>query len=187
MDMARNSRALSQTVFECSGQRYDPDDPRLHTACSQTWHNRLCAVDSKKLEGALLGLVRYLIRGKWFDEARVCGCLAVAVDGTLQEKIRSATLSEKEKCRFALEARIVTPWGWNIPVLFEPVEPYEGEKEKQDCEMAAFKRLAKGKRKVTQEGWAKLLFAAILTVGFYAIGGFEVAVPVRRMSREHLR
>ena len=380
MDMARNSKPYSQTVFECSGQRYDPDDPRLHTACSQTWHNRLRSVDSKKLEGALLGLVRYLIRGKWFDEARICGCLAVAVDGTLQEKKRSATLSEKEKCRFALEARIVTPWGWNIPVLFEPVEPYEGEKEKQDCEMAAFKRLekrlkaafphqglcilgdalyacrpvvdvcrrngweyilvfkegsspnvyrrvhgamaerdqtfammrkaedgtdrcvgrgewidateaqydsgnplcgwvvtcrqwhpfdecydgefltsfpvsdgerarliaewgrrrwniengfhaekhggfglehtfcndstasrnlhvvmeiayalwqvfdmgmlkrlAKGKRKVTQEGWAKLLFAAILIVGFYAIGGFEVAVPVRRMSREHLR
>ena len=95
--------------------------------------------------------------------------------------------SSWEKCRFALEARIVTPWGWNIPVLFEPVEPHEGEKEKQDCEMAAFKRLAKGTRKVTQEGWAKLLFAAILIVGFYEIGGFEVAVPVRRMSREHLR
>ena len=57
----------------------------------------------------------------------------------------------------------------------------------QVFDMGMLKRLAKGKRKVTQEGWAKLLFAAILIVGFYEIGGFEVAVPVRRMSREHLR
>lgn len=143
MDMARNGRAYSQTVFECSGQRYAPDDPKLHTACSQTWHNRLKRVDSVRLENALLGLVRHLIRGKWFESARVCGCLAVAVDGTLQEKIRSADLSEKEKNRFSLEARIVTPWGWNIPVLFESVAPYEGDLEKQDCELNAFKRLEK--------------------------------------------
>ena len=57
----------------------------------------------------------------------------------------------------------------------------------QVFDMGMLKRLAKGKRKVTQEGWAKLLFAAILIVVFYEIGGFHVAIPVRRMSREHLR
>ena len=67
MDMVRNSRAYSQTVFECSGQGYSPDDPRLHTACSQTWHDRFARADSVRLENALLGLVRHLVRGKWFD------------------------------------------------------------------------------------------------------------------------
>ena len=36
MDATRNARAYSQTVFELSGQPYAPDDPELHTACSQT-------------------------------------------------------------------------------------------------------------------------------------------------------
>lgn len=142
MDMARNARPYAETVMAVSGQRYRPDDPKLHTACSQTWQNRLSRVDSARLEDALLGLVRYLIRGRWFDEARVCGRLAVAVDGTLRERIRSRTLGEREKRRYVLEARIVTPWGWNIPVMSEPVDSYDGEREKQDCEMNAFKRLA---------------------------------------------
>ena len=108
MDMTRNSRAYSQTVFECSGQRYSPDDPNLHTACSQTWHDRFARADSVRLENALLGLVRYLVRGKWFDSARLCGRLVLAVDGTLREDVRSSTLPEREKRRYALEARIVT-------------------------------------------------------------------------------
>lgn len=142
MDMARNARAYSQTVFECSGQGYAPDDPGLHTACSQTWHDRLARADSVRLENALLGLVRHLVRGKWLESARVCGRIAVAVDGTLRESVRSSTLSEKEKRRHSLEARIVTPWGWNLPVLFEEVAPYENDREKQDCELNAFRRLA---------------------------------------------
>ena len=85
-------------------------------------------MDMARLEDALLGLVRYLIRGRWFDEARVCGRLAVAVDGTLRERIRSRTLGEREKRRYVLEARIVTPWGWNIPVMSEPVGSYDGER-----------------------------------------------------------
>ena len=142
MDMARNARPYAETVMAVSGQRYRPDDPKLHTACSQTWQNRLSRVDSARLEDALLGLVRYLIRGRWFDEARVCGRLAVAVDGTLRERIRSRTLGEREKRRYVLEARIVTPWGWNIPVMSEAVDAYDSAREKQDCERSAFVRLA---------------------------------------------
>ena len=138
MDMTRNSRARSQTVFECSGQGYDPEDPKLHAACSQTWHNRLQSVDSRRLENALLSLVRYLIRGKWFDEARVCGCLAVAVDGTLQEFLTSFPVNDGER------AKLIAEWG------------------------------AGG-------GTSKTAFMPRST------GGFRVAVPVRRMSREYLR
>ena len=41
-----------------------------------------------------------------------------------------------------LEAKIVTPWGWSLTVMSEPVEPWDGEREKQDCEQRAFERLA---------------------------------------------
>ena len=87
-------------------------------------------------------LVRYLIRSKWFRDAMLWGCLCVAVDGTLCERKRGAALSDKEKRRYALEARIVTPWGWDIPLLTEAVDAYDSEREKQDCEYRAFLRLA---------------------------------------------
>ena len=80
MDAARNARAYSQTVFELSGQPYDPDDPRLHTACSQTCRNHLAGVETAALEGVLVQLVRYLIRSKWFRDAMLLGCICVAVD-----------------------------------------------------------------------------------------------------------
>ena len=142
MDMTRNARAYSKTVLELSRQPYDADDPDLHTACSQTCRNFLAQVESSALELVLVQLVRYLIRSKWFKDAMLWGCLCVAVDGTLCERKRGSGLADKEKRRYALEARIITPWGWNIPLLTEAVEAYDTEKEKQDCEYRAFERLA---------------------------------------------
>lgn len=142
MDMTRNTRAYSETVFELSGQPRDKDDPKLYTACSQTCRNFLAQVETVALEQVLVQLVRYLIRSKWFNNAMLYGCICVAVDGTLCERKRGSHLSSKEKRRYALEARIVTPWGWNIPLLTEAVEAYDDEKEKQDCEYKAFIRLA---------------------------------------------
>ena len=142
MDATRNARAYSQTVFELSGQPYGPDDPGLHTACSQTCRNLLADVSTAALESVLVQLVRYLIRSKWFKDAKLWGCLCVAVDGTLCERKRGSALSDREKRRYALEARIITPWGWDIPLLTEAVDAYDSDREKQDCEYRAFLRLA---------------------------------------------
>ena len=147
MDAERETEEYSKSVFWLSGQPYGPEDRNLHTACSQTCLNRLSRAETARLEGALLGLVRHLVRGKWFRGALLCGSLCVAVDGTLCERKRGPGLSDVERRRYALEARIVTPWGWNIPVMSEPVEAYDGDREKQDCERAAFARLAKRLKK----------------------------------------
>ena len=58
MDMTRNARAYSKSVFALSGQRYDDDDPDLHTACSQTCRNFLAQVETAALERVLVQLVR---------------------------------------------------------------------------------------------------------------------------------
>ena len=50
MDMTRNTRAYSKSVFALSGQRYCDDDPELHTACSQTCRNFLAQVETSALE-----------------------------------------------------------------------------------------------------------------------------------------
>lgn len=174
MDETRNARAYAQSVFECSGQPYDPDDPDLHAPCSQTCRNLLKDVEPEALEGVLAKLAGRLVRGKWFEEAKLWGCLCVAVDGTLCERKRGKGLSEKEKRRYALEARIVTPWGWNIPVASEAVAAYSSEREKQDCERAAFVRLAeKLKRAFPHQPFC------IVGDALYACG------PVMRICREN--
>lgn len=142
MDGTRNARAYAQSVFECSGQPYDPDDPDLRTACSQTCSNHLKDVETEALEDVLAKLAGHMVRGKRFEGARLWGCLCVAVDGTLCERKRGPGLAERERRRYALEARIVTPWGWNVPVASEAVAACSSEREKQDCERAAFARLA---------------------------------------------
>ena len=109
MDAERETKGYSMSVFDLSEQPYDPEGGKLHTACSETCRKRLSKAETTKLEGALVGMVRYLVRGKWFRDAMLCGCLCVAVDGTLCERKRGAALSDIEKRRYALEARIVTP------------------------------------------------------------------------------
>ena len=56
----------------------------------------------------------------------------------------------------------------------------------QVFDTGCLKRLGRQSRKVTQEGWAKILFSALLMIGLHAIGGFVADLPVRRMFREHL-
>lgn len=142
MDMARNARAYAKTVLELSGQPYDADGPGPHAACSQTCRNFLAQVEPAALEQVLVQLVRHLVRSKWFRDATLWGCLCVAVDGTLCERRRGRGLTDRERRRHALEARVITPWGWDIPLLTEAVEAYDSEREKQDCELKAFARLA---------------------------------------------
>ena len=147
MDAMRNTAAYAKTVLECSGQPYDIEDENLHAACSQTCRNHLADVETAALEKVLTALANYLIRSKWFEAARLRGCICIAVDGTLCERKRGRNLGDKEKSRYALEARIITPWGWNIPVMSEALESYQGDKEKQDCERLAFGRLEKRLKK----------------------------------------
>ena len=42
----------------------------------------------------------------------------------------------------------------------------------QVFDTGCLKRLGRQSRKVTQEGWAKILFSALLMIGLHAIGGF---------------
>ena len=68
-------------------------------AYSQTWHDRFARADSARLENALLGLVRHLVRGKWFGSARLCRQQAFTVDGTLREIGWSSALPVRKMSR----------------------------------------------------------------------------------------
>lgn len=141
MDMRRNEEHFTRAIFALSGQPV-PEGVVPHTPCSGTVTGLLRAMPAGILESALEDLVRRMLRSKLFKKGMLFGRIAIAVDGTEQERARGKDLTAIEKIRNVLEAKIVTPWGWNIPVMCEPVAPWTTEAEKQDCEWWAFRRLA---------------------------------------------
>lgn len=155
-DQFRNSRAFSETVLNFAGRKYNADNPRLFTACSQTWVNMLANMPTthegelSELEQAQVALVRHLLRGKWLASARIKGYYCIAVDATVKDRkfARNQTFEKaSHKNRYVLEAKIITPWGWALTVVSEDIEPYDSEKEKQDAESKGFVRLAEKLRK----------------------------------------
>lgn len=147
MDCDRNDEEYAKNVFKMSGQTWWMDGERLTVPSSETWCRLLAVVKTSKLQMLLINFVRKLISEKLFEAARLCGRLVVSVDGTKVESKRGSHLKGNKKNRYALEAKLLTPWGWAITIIVEPVKSYNSKKQKQDCEYAAFKRIEKRLKK----------------------------------------
>ena len=131
----------------------------------------LAQIDITDLEGAHLDMIRHLIRGKKFLRYLIAGCYPIAIDGTqkfkrsdlwdvecLERKVRTPKKDEtdaeepeekKQYYVYVLEANLAFQNGMVIPLLSEILSYTEGDndKNKQDCEQRAFKRLAKRLKK----------------------------------------
>lgn len=109
----------------------------------------------------LIGLVRALIRGRCFERWRILGCYAIAVDATgmivyyqrhcphcLTRKVASGQIQYYHP---VLEAKLVLPGlGMALSIGTEFIEnpgEMKNEKDKQDCELKAFRRLLPKLRK----------------------------------------
>ena len=68
----------------------------------------------------LVRFARALIAEKLFEAARLYGRLVVSVDGTKVESKRGCPLKGNRKARYALEAKLPTPWGWAGRPCFPP-------------------------------------------------------------------
>ena len=100
-------------------------------------------------------LVKRLMNAKFFGEDRVSGkyyCLAVdAVHRDERRNGRGESLSKKEKKTIAQEVKLITKTGLAVTVCSEAVDPYDDKREKQDCEINAFKRMAPVLRKLMKK------------------------------------
>ena len=141
MDAFRNCGGMPSNILGVSGQPAAAG-ARPRAACTGTAMRLLNKMGPAALAGVQVELVRRLLLAKVFRGMRLLGMVAIAVDGTLRERKRGKGLPAKEKVRMVLEAKIVTPLGWSIAVMSEHLEPWDGEKAKQDCERHAFVRLA---------------------------------------------
>lgn len=154
-----------------------------------TLNRLLSRIDVGQIQSAHIDLIRRLIRNKKFRHLLVDGCLPVAIDGT-QKFTRSSCWSEECQQReikktdgtetqyyvYVLEASLAFCNGMVIPLMSEFLSYTEGDRgtSKQDCELKAFKRLAK---RLKKEFPGRRIM--VLLDGLYPNG------PIIRQCREH--
>jgi len=160
--------------------------PELETLPHQDTLNRLLSkVEVDEIEETLLELVERFIRHKKFYRYLISNCYPVAIDGT-QKLVRDECWDEQCLQRevqhkkadgsmgtqsqyyvYVLEASLAFANGMTIPLLSEFLSTEEGdvERNKQDCELKAFKRLAE-----RIKGRFPRLPVMVLLDGLYANG-----------------
>lgn len=154
-DGCRNSEGMAATMLYLSGQAWWPKDEKFTTACTGTLVYRMRKWDCEKVKVINASLVRHLINAKFFEKDRLFGrYYCIAVDAVHRDERRNGkgeSLTKKEKKTIALEAKLITKTGMAVTVCSEGVDPYDDTREKQDCEINAFKRMAPVLRSLTKK------------------------------------
>lgn len=137
--------------------------PELESLAHQDTLNRfLSGIEVDKIEETLVGLIQHFIRNKKFCQYLASKRYPIAMDGT-QKLVRDycwaeQCLERQVQCKeeggtvttkpqyyvYVMEASLAFPNGVTIPLMSEFLDYTEGdqEKNKQDCELKAFTRLA---------------------------------------------
>jgi hypothetical protein len=121
--------------------------------------NRVLAqIEVEKIQDIQVKLIKDLIKNKKFRRYMIDHRYAIAIDGTQKfsreepwsEESLEKTISTKKGEKtlyyvYVLEANLIFKNGMVIPLMTEILEVTKGdiEQDKQDCEIRAFKRLAK--------------------------------------------
>ena len=129
-----------------------------HLPHNDTLMRLLARIDGGQIEDTLIELVRKLIRNKKFLRYLVDNRYPIAIDGT-QKCVRDMPWAEQCLKRevgkgedthmqyyvYVLEANLAFADGMSIPLMSEFLSYTQGDTDtnKQDCEIKAFKRLAK--------------------------------------------
>ena len=125
-----------------------------NVACHpDTMNGVLEVLEVEELDKLIVAILTRLRRCRALDRFRFNGFLTVAIDGM---KILKFKKCHCERCTHqtykggqtnyfhcVLAAKIVTPIGLVVPLAFEFIENPQGEYDKQDCELKAWRRLYK--------------------------------------------
>jgi len=143
-NLDRDEPLFNRNLRNCLGIRLVHGD---------TFNDVLVRLDPEDLQRLKAELVKILIARKVFYSYRRAGKHIIAVDATgthsLEEDYSGKSLNKTSKngvtsySHAVLEAKLVTPNGFTISLASVWLENNdEGHHDKQDCERAAFKRLA---------------------------------------------
>lgn len=163
------SREMTRPMFVANLRRLFPELEELPH--HDTLARMLEGIDVNEIEQAHIEMIRHLIRNKKFLRYLIAGCYPIAIDGTqkftrdqlwdlecLERKVKTQKEDEddaqapdekKQYYIYVLEANLAFQNGMVIPLLSEVLNYTEGDsdKNKQDCEQRAFKRLAERLKK----------------------------------------
>lgn len=162
--------------------------PELVTIPHHDTLNRLLAgIDVHEIESTHIELIQRFIRNKKFLRYLVANCYPIAIDGSQKfsrnhlwaeeclEKEHKGSEGEegiKQYSVYVLEANLAFRNGMSLPLMSEILSFTEGDQDrnKQDCELKAFKRLAQR----LKETFPRLPIL-VLVDGLYANGPvFEI-------------
>ena len=113
-----------------------------------------------KIEEVHIGLIKKIIRGKKLNKLLIHQCLPISIDGAqklfrngllhdshwLQRSLGNKDNKKDQQYVYAIEANITLKNGLSVPLLTEYLSMENNQlirqQSKQDCELAAFERLA---------------------------------------------
>ena len=148
MDADRNDPAYAANVMMLAQQTDWADGEEVTAPSTQLVCDWLAKAKLRCLHKLLEQLFLRFVDMKLFANATFCGCFVVVLDATKVEERRGAGLLGWRRNRMALEAKVITPWGWAITVAVEPMRPWRSDREKQDCELGALKRMERRLKRI---------------------------------------
>ncbi len=165
-DGDRNSGHWPENILQLCAQEWDAErlGERRTVTCSQNATRHASRVAVSAVAELLLLMVRRLMQMRLLDSARVLDhWWLVAIDGTLQDR-GHATRAGEARYRYVVEAKLVGPQGTMFALFTEFMDMRDPVRDKEDCELNAFHRLAKRLR----EAFPRLAICLLLD-GLYPV------------------
>jgi len=143
-DGDRNTGQLPANLVQLCEHAWD--EARLGTrrtiTCSGNAVRQASRVAVRAVAEIPLYMVRRLMHMRLLDSGRLFGrWWLIAVDGTLQDRGHDTPAGEARH-RYVLVASLLGPYGLALPLLTEFMDVYDPVRDKEDCELKAFARLA---------------------------------------------
>ena len=143
-DGDRNSGQLPENLLQLCGQVWDEDclGQRRTVTCSGNATRHAARVSVDTVAKILIAMVRRLMQMRLLDSARLFDrWWLIAVDGTLQDRGHDTPQGEA-RYRYVVEAKLIGPKGTMFALMTEFMDVYDPVRDKEDCELNAFRRLA---------------------------------------------
>jgi len=143
-DGDRNSGQLPQNVLQLCAQSWDEErlGERRTVTCSENAKRHASRTDVTAVAQIPVLMARRLMEMRLLDSARLLDhWWLIVIDGTLQDRGR-ATKNGQARYRYVVEAKMVGPYGTMFSLMTEFREMRDPIRDKEDCELNAFRRLA---------------------------------------------
>jgi hypothetical protein len=144
-DGDRNTGHLPENVVQLCRHLWDEErlGTRRTVTCSENAKHHASRVAVSAVAGIPVKMARRLMQMRLLDAGRLFDrWWMIAVDGTLQDRGHD-TEDGEARHRYVLAASLVGPFGLSFPLMSEFMDMRDPVRDKEDCELKAFQRLAK--------------------------------------------